>query len=337
MERTATPYTADLSNSVQTDPPPVNRRFECNDVDSLAEWTSGWSVQLQLDQLSPGSFHGKIHEVRFDDLQLLRERANRALLKRGSASSHRTSFSIPLATVGAGYCGGALLPPKTLLVSNCTTLPELRTPGNYDTAILTVLTQTLQALASIDELTDRQILSNDACLLALPESHYERLRAFLAATFTEIGAAESLLAWLPARKALHDTLLLELTSALSDTTESFRLAHTARRRIVDRVRELVIETPDVPFTVLDICRVVGTSRRKLQYCFEEILGTHPAYYLRVVRLNAVRRTLREHSPATASVSDVAFQWGFWHLSRFATHYRQLFGELPSDTLRRPPP
>jgi len=38
--------------------------------------------------------------------------------------------------------------------------------------------------------------------------------------------------------------------------------------------------------------------------------------------------LREHSPSSASVSDVACRWGFWHLSRFAAHYRGLFGELP---------
>jgi AraC family ethanolamine operon transcriptional activator len=34
-----------------------------------------------------------------------------------------------------------------------------------------------------------------------------------------------------------------------------------------------------------------------------------------------------------SVQSVAASWGFWHLSRFASDYRQMFGQLPSDTLR----
>jgi transcriptional regulator GlxA family with amidase domain len=32
---------------------------------------------------------------------------------------------------------------------------------------------------------------------------------------------------------------------------------------------------------------------------------------------------------------VAGRWGFVHLGRFASQYRQLFGETPSETLRAP--
>jgi AraC family ethanolamine operon transcriptional activator len=48
----------------------------------------------------------------------------------------------------------------------------------------------------------------------------------------------------------------------------------------------------------------------------------------------VRRELRDANPATTQVQDVAARWGFWHLSHFASDYRAMFGELPSDTLRK---
>jgi AraC family ethanolamine operon transcriptional activator len=35
-----------------------------------------------------------------------------------------------------------------------------------------------------------------------------------------------------------------------------------------------------------------------------------------------------------SIGDVAASWGFWHWSHFAGKYRELFGELPSQTLQR---
>ncbi|GLU30430.1 AraC family transcriptional regulator [Trinickia caryophylli] len=310
------------------------QRFVCDDVDALAESMSGWS--LQMDQLAPGPFHGTVDHLRLAGMHLVRERVNRALLKRGTMAGETTSFSIPLETAGAGYCGGTALGDRMLLVSTGQALPELRTPDRHDIAVLTVPTAALEALASLDENDACPALSNEACLIRLGARRYEALKAFLLASFEAAEAVSPTPAHAQAGKTLHDALLFELADLVTAATGTVRLDPTARRRIVDRVRELVTAKPDEPLTVLDICRAVGTSRRKLQYCFEEMLGTHPAYYLRVLRLNAVRRELRRHSPATASVGDVAYRWGFPHLSRFANHYRHLFGELPSDTLKRPP-
>jgi AraC family ethanolamine operon transcriptional activator len=49
-----------------------------------------------------------------------------------------------------------------------------------------------------------------------------------------------------------------------------------------------------------------------------------------VRLNGARRELGS-TVATASVSDAANRWGFWHMGQFAADYRKLFGERPSQT------
>jgi AraC family ethanolamine operon transcriptional activator len=72
------------------------------------------------------------------------------------------------------------------------------------------------------------------------------------------------------------------------------------------------------------------TRRTLQNCFQEALGMSPASYLRTVRLNAVRRALREGPPAT-TIADTAARWGFWHMGHFSQEYKTLFGETPSQT------
>ncbi|WP_175719246.1 helix-turn-helix domain-containing protein [Burkholderia anthina] len=331
MQSTPLPSAAPVADAL-----PFIGRFACNDVDSLAECTHGWSIRL--DQLSPGPFQGTLHEIRFDGLQLLRERVNRALLKRGDQCAGKTSFSIPLETAGAGFCGGAPLRDKALLVSGGTSLPELRTPDHQDVVLLTVPSDTLRELAWLGEQDagGDGAWSSETSILRVPAARYDALKSVLVAGFGAADTPERPLARPQTRKTLRDAILVELVHAMEAAGPPVRLDPSARRRVVERVRDLVTAQPDVPLSVLDVCRAVGTSRRKLQYCFEEILGTHPAWYLRVLRLNAVRRELREHSPASASVSDVACRWGFWHLSRFASHYRELFGELPSDTLKRPP-
>jgi AraC family ethanolamine operon transcriptional activator len=51
------------------------------------------------------------------------------------------------------------------------------------------------------------------------------------------------------------------------------------------------------------------------------------------RLNHVRRRLCDPD-STSTVSQIANDWGFYHLGKFAQDYRHLFGERPSVTLSR---
>ena len=61
----------------------------------------------------------------------------------------------------------------------------------------------------------------------------------------------------------------------------------------------------------------------------------PYRYFRLRQMNLCRRALKQADPATATVTAIATAHGFWEFGRFAVAYRALFGESPSETLRRP--
>jgi AraC family ethanolamine operon transcriptional activator len=91
---------------------------------------------------------------------------------------------------------------------------------------------------------------------------------------------------------------------------------------------------DQPLTLMDLCQALGTSSRALSDGFQEIFGTSPMAYLKMLRLQSVYRALKATNSSHKTVTDIASQFGFYHLGYFAHDYKHIFGELPSATLRR---
>ena len=89
-------------------------------------------------------------------------------------------------------------------------------------------------------------------------------------------------------------------------------------------------------SVTDLCLAAGVSERTLEYAFRGVMGLTPMAYLTRLRLHRVRRGLLAGTRQSTTVTREALNWGFWHFGEFSRAYKDCFGELPSDTLRRPP-
>jgi AraC-like DNA-binding protein len=139
-----------------------------------------------------------------------------------------------------------------------------------------------------------------------------------------------------ARIELLETLLATLGDAdvLKPTRDDrTRQAHSL---IVRKAEDHAIAHAGEEVYVSDLCRAAAVSERALQNAFREVMGLTPLAYLTRVRLHRVREALLAGSQATTTVSVEALKWGFWHFGEFSRAYKECFGELPSDTLRRTP-
>ena len=140
------------------------------------------------------------------------------------------------------------------------------------------------------------------------------------------------------RVAAQVGLLEALLAALGATTDVKppRRDDTRRTqsRIVKAAEDYALAHMGDRLYVTDLCKAAGVSERSLEYAFKEIMGMTPVAYLTRVRLHRVRQALLAAAPGSTTVSAEALNGGFWHFGEFSRAYRDCFGELPSETLRR---
>lgn len=315
----------------QTDPAALRVQTRATrDLDEHAAAQGGWS--LRYEQLSAGKFAGHIQQVFLPDTTLLREDTSTALRQRGQLDPAVYGFAMALQPTEDLFFNGQRVPPHAVMCGKGDAI-DLRTPPAFTLIAVVVARSLLNPLwermyhKPLAPWLERQLV------LPTTEAKAQALRAL---HLDGLEQAQALARHAPDERALRqlrDDILMEWIETLPEQVDTSELPSLERRKkLVDRACEHLLAHADEPLSILDVCKLLGTSRRKLNYCFQDVLGTTPVKYLRALRLNGVRRALRQAAPG-ATVQDLAAHWGFWHLGQFAQDYRRLFGELPSATLR----
>lgn len=132
-------------------------------------------------------------------------------------------------------------------------------------------------------------------------------------------------------RALVDGLLSVHASSVSERIHG--RGASMRPRSLSKALSLLEDHCAEPLTTADVAEAVGVSVRSLQEAFRSHLDTTPMAHLRAVRMSRVHEELLAGDEGT-SVTAVALRWGVTHAGRFAQEYRRMYGQSPSDTLRR---
>lgn len=293
----------------------------------------GW--RLECVQLSSGPFQSTIRDVRLDHCQIIRERANQAMMKRGASWGDSIVLSLPLTASGRGWATGRELPEGTILLSDGDDLPEIHTPKELDLICLAFGRRwfAIKAMEAGYRRLSGRVWRQDGFFL--PEAHRQALVQLLTSIVSEVDLRPSILDHATSRLFLEEEILRHLLAALDSSVLVSSPGDTPRKQTADYVRDLALRDASEAPNLAAICQQLGISRAHLQNCFRLSYGLTATQMLRAIRLHAVRRDLREanRNGKTTSIGDVAARWGFWHWSRFTGDYRNHFGELPSTTLR----
>ena len=130
-------------------------------------------------------------------------------------------------------------------------------------------------------------------------------------------------------RAMEQGLIQMLVTCL--TTASARTDGYAKRRhamIMVRFEEVLAEHLSRPLQMPELCALVVVSDRTLRLCCTQFLGMSPTQYVLLLRLEAVRRALRDANPHNANVAEIAHRFGFAELARFSETYQATFLARP---------
>ena len=296
-------------------------RGRFSDIDEQAAQLQGYDQVYQ--QISPGPFRGRFTSVESDGGPwLFIEETNQALVQEVHAPAGLTSFMFLLNADDACRFLADEFASSDLAVLPAGCGFSVRCPPDARFCVVSVQ-------------------PDSAELPPIPGLGAYRIRS--AQTALVVGAMRSLVeASLPlldpARAAeggvVLDRLRRSLTAAVALAMMSqtnVDRPRTAARLYVDA--QLLIRADLQEIDVERISRALNVSRRKLEMAFNHEVGMGPARYIKLLRLNEIRREIRLRA-AGEGVADIASRWGLWHPSHFSASYFDLFGELPSATKLR---
>lgn len=134
---------------------------------------------------------------------------------------------------------------------------------------------------------------------------------------------------------IEEELITEfLFSQPSDISHQLLNAKCASTSVLVRkaIRFIAEHLAD-PISIGDIATAAGVTSRRLQQAFRNELGQSPMHYVRLRRLHVARDRL-SCAEEDMTISEICHRTGFNHQGRFSAEYRALFGEHPSETMRR---
>lgn len=309
-------------------------RVTSSDVEEQAASLRDWDQVYE--QMTPGRFVGSLQEACFRGVQVFRETTSQAVHEAGAPWAGSRVIGLPVEMAGAALFRGEVVDADSLVTLGGEDELDLYTPRGLDILGLVVDEGALESYSIRIEHRDIAAAFGATGVLRPGKGRLDDFRRLLLSVLQSLDANPAALQFQQTQRLLEQSMLGAIVAVVADADEgpSPKPPCPSRRHVVDDAKRYMRARIGEPITVADLCLELGVSRRTLQYSFQEVLGLNPVRFLRAMRLNGVRRDLKTPRLPADSVQDAAAKWGFWHLGHFVTDYKRMFGELPSETLRR---
>lgn len=310
------------------------QRLETDDFTEVEQSISGWDQRYR--QMGLGAFHGNLLLTGMGSLGIFGGRWGSAMHYQGVPPEGTVALGVTLFQPEDGRWMGQQMTASEVIVQPSGSEGEFITAPFWDGAVLTIPESDLvQAMTDFGELDPLAMLRRPH-LVRLSAEASARVRkaciAYLRAARSHEARTDAATRISEMATSTVELITRELVSARVPY-DAKPVTHRQRHLVRRVVQHCAVRERD-PIRIADLCREVGVSERTVRYAFQHVTGLPPLTFLKRQRLNRVRDALRDRSPTGTLIKRIAFSQGFQHLGQFSQDYRRLFGETPTETLRR---
>jgi len=102
----------------------------------------------------------------------------------------------------------------------------------------------------------------------------------------------------------------------------------------EKIRKHIEKNFKNNISINELCTSEKLSERTLRSGFQNLFGLSPKQYHKSFRLGKIHHAFLKADPTIESVEKIAYEYGFTHMGRFSNHYKSMFGNTPSYTLKK---
>jgi AraC family ethanolamine operon transcriptional activator len=288
----------------------------------------------QYRQISPGLFRGRLLHTQTGSLGIIRNRWERSIHYQGVAPAGSIHLAITLAQTGEARWMGQRVAFNDLILQRPGMAAEYLSAPLWDSVVFTIPeAELVQQIVEMTHVDPWEIIVHGSTRL-IPHAAAQLRQA--AMVFFDTAAR-------PLAKPATTSTLPQMANSMvklvagalvsSKPLRQEKISLNRQRRLITRAEDYVAHLTDQPLRIGQLCHEIDVSERTLRNAFHNLTGTSPLTYLKAEQLNRAHRIFHDADPTETLVKQVAIANGFTHLGQFSRDYKQLFGELPSETLR----
>lgn len=310
----------------------VSQYFNITDIDQIKEILSSWDIEFS--QLEKGKLNSNLVTLSNNHFNAFNVTFNKAVLQNGSSPRNMITFAIPHNNSTNFFWRGKCIKENNICVFPIDGDIDTESKSGFDVYGLLFEIETVERACEKLNFPNLFDTIRQTDVFEISNLSLAHLRSLMNNIFSQ---SENRMNILSSSKYINDMenhilykVLVAIESHMNPHNPS---VEKFRDEAFKKAKTFIIDNIDERLTIKNLVKEIGVTERTLERAFQERLNITPQSMIKSVKLNKVKKELTSVSFKKSIISDVANQWGFWHMGKFAKDYRQLFGELPSETVK----